>query len=812
MTRPTISDDFGGQRLQTQARPVTPTVQAAPLVEDRRWEKLARVFDAGGVLIEQQQKQQREEETANAQRWAQSMTVEELGKAIKDGKMLPSQSPVFAATVQHIWGQNTQAQIERDTLSKVTTGELKFASPQEIDTYLVEARNTALAGQSKFAVAGFDKTHAALRDKLMDAVARTTDKEIVQAAEMQASDALSNTLLKVTSKDFAGTPDDAARTILEQYQLLRKTRVMNDQSARAALGDVITRAASSGKTTLLASLLNQELPGIGTVRGFLGETKAATLQAQATSTFDQAQRQRIDDELLPFYQAAHTGTLSPEKFTAWATAEDNKKYVSSATIHSLTRANAAALADQQRELQRAQLQGQAQASEYEARKRVDAALAEGRLWEVQGTNTPKVFTSSGAVTDFNVREYAEQALKARTAKLPFHQQVSAWAMNGLENPDWKAQLQAGFLNLASIGVGSDGKPAGVLNEAGKAAIDLFKQLDTVSPDAAKQTAGDGAYKRFSDIAFLTHLGRDVNDAASIASNAARGAEVGSATDKLAKAVHAAVADLTESTWTDWLKNKGGALQDFGADLQTFARMSSPVARAGLIKEGVEQGGWGGAGKALTGLLWFAPPGEREASHVMRNTTPNTAQVTGMVKRYATLLAHSGQVGDADAAVKLAVQYIERPEVSAKVNGTLYLRSEMPAAPSASRTQTEWLERFIDEVPKARAKELGYAGSEVRLEYDERARLYRAFVRGLPMTDPEGGIMMFPRTHIEQWYASREKQDLIEAAKTGGPKKSPWAFGPAITYKPAEGAPGIYAPPAEWEAYRAEQARKTKPTK
>lgn len=250
------------------------------------------------------------------------------------------------------------------------------------------------------------------------------------------------------------------------------------------------------------------------------------MTAQAGSQFDQGQRQRVDDEILPFMQASDTGSLNVDKFMAWAQSDVNKKYTSAATIHAITRANMASLAHQHRDLEKAQIQGAVLASEHEARKRVDAAMTNGTLWTVQGTQNPQVLTTSGDTKDFSVKKYAEDSLTKRTAGMPFEQQVSAWAMNGLANPDWENQMKAGLLNLSSIGLDSKGKPTGELNEAGTKAIELFKQLDGTNPDYAKQVAGDTAYKRFSDIAFLTHLGRAPADAASIASNVASGAIAG----------------------------------------------------------------------------------------------------------------------------------------------------------------------------------------------------------------------------------------------------------------------------------------------
>lgn len=256
----------------------------------------------------------------------------------------------------------------------------------------------------------------------------------------QASDSLSNTLLKVTGPEFKGTPQEAATAVLDQYHLLRHTQVMPDAASKGALMEVITRAATSGKKEVLASLLNSELPDLGTVRSFLGETKAATLVAQAGTQFDQGQRKRLDDEVLPHMLASDDGSLNIAKFESWYTDPANKDYISAATVHGILNRNRSALAHQQTLLEKANIQGAVIASEYEAQKKVDAALSAGTLWETQGTNTPQVLTTSGAVKAFDVKGYAEQALKAKTAALPFDQQVSAWSMNGLTNPDWDNQL------------------------------------------------------------------------------------------------------------------------------------------------------------------------------------------------------------------------------------------------------------------------------------------------------------------------------------------------------------------------------------
>ena len=729
-TRQPINDNFGDTSLRTSARGLSSTparvalqrIQADPVARPQqiiggddgsdRWKALGRLLAAGETFAEDAYKRSAEEEAAKASAWANSMTVDELHKHISEGRLMPSQSPVFNATVQNIWGRNALEALERDTMSKLGTGELNFTSAKEIDAFLTESRNTTLSGRDKYAVAGFDKQYLALKDKLTRTVATMADKKAVEHGATMAVDSLANTLNKVTTPEFQSNPKGAADELLAHFDLLRKTSVLPEGAVEGALTDTLTRAAGSGHKDLVSEVLNREIPGKGTLRAIMGASRAEQLEGNAKSRYDSAQRQRVDEESLPHLMAAKEGRLDPEKFTAWATSDANKKYTSAPMIASLLVQNedrkAQIQAETQAAIQRDILATQVEKTNRDARAQVDAAIGAGRLWEVQGNRTPQVVTDSGKIKEFDVKGYAEQSITQRTAKMPMEQQVSVWSQNGLINPDWKNQLQAGLFNLATIGVDSKGKPQGELNDAGKRAIELFKQLDAISPDAARQTAGEEAYKRFSDIDFLTKLGRQPSDAAAIAANAASGAITNSDTQGLIKKVQSQVDDLTKGPWykPDWA-----------------------------------------------------------ASLMGDNTSANTSQVTGTLRRYATLLAHSGQYGTAEEAVSAAAAYLKNPAVSVQVNGTLYMRSELPTSPHAKESAEEWLGKYLDAVPKARAKELGFDANEVRMEYDPAAKAYRAMVAGFPLTNPEGGVMVVSRRDVEKWYREELERHITAFVDT-----------------------------------------------
>lgn len=706
MNRQQVSDQFGGQQLQTQARPVAATEQAAAPEQETRWKGLADVFAQGAGLADTVARQAENDDRAAAKRWAQSMTVGELGKAIQEGKMMPSQSPVFVGTVQHIWGVNSHEAGMRDLTTRLTKGELKFNSAEEADSYLTEWRNTTLAGQSDYAKAGFDKAYAQTRDKVMDHVTKANDAQWVDNAKVQATDFLANSLNAVSGSDFKGTPQEAAAQLMSQYQLMRHTKTLPDAAAKGAMAEMVARMAGSGRKDILDAFLDTEMEGIGKVRGFLGEAKAQTFANHATTVFDGQQRQRIDDEVLPHYRAADEGALNVPKFREWAESEANKKYISSATIHSIERANMAALARQQNELYKSQVAGVIQASQSEAERKIEAALVTGQLPTVMGTNKPQVLDRHGEpkdLSDKDVQEMAEKIAVKRTSGMPFEQQVGFFAQNGLKNPNWEATMNAAFFNLNTIGVDSKGKPTGTLNDAGKAGLELFKQLNLYG-DYAKSLMPEKQYARFDNIAFLTKMGRSVDDAATLATAVDMPVVEGSDVDKLLKGVRSQVGKLQADPFykMDWAQ-----------------RM------------------WGD------------------------NTVANTAQMTGTLRRYSELLAHSGQYPDASTAVEAAFKYLANPAVSTKVNGTVYLRTEMPVGPP-SKTQEEWFERFITEVPKSRAKELYGKDHDVRLEWNPASRAYQAYVGGVPMTNADNTLAVYTKENIQKWYATKENVDIVEA--------------------------------------------------
>ena len=190
-----------------------------------------------------------------------------------------------------------------------------------------------------------------------------------------------------------------------------------------------------------------------------------------------------------------------------------------------------------------------------------------------------------------------------------------------------------------------------------------------------------------------------------------------------------------------------------------------------------------------------------------NTTGNSAGVSSGLSRYASLLVRSGMYPDAKSALAASVEYFSDPKVSARINGTRYLRAELPTPPGPAESQDEWFGKWIDAVPKKLTGEavkpephtiaspLGWiapgadkwldanrpewiqglvdggdrmrassrnreAASQTRVEYAEAARAYVVYINATPLLGKDGNVVTYTREQIQKWYAD-EHQRMID---------------------------------------------------
>lgn len=686
--------------VQVTASPIINTEQARFDPRSSTAFRLAEALGAVGPDIAKVASRVQDSEREAARQFANSMTVDELGKKIKSGEMLPSQSPVFAATLHHIYGENTMAHLERDTLSKIQTGQLKFNSQEELDQYLTEQRTTAIQGANKYAIAGFDKGWDQFKTALATANARITNDQFLQRGVQEGEDNLHSVLTQVTSPTFKGTKDEAAAAIAGRYQLLRKTALLLDDQAKEALTGLLASVAQSGDQALMDSLLKQPLDNGVSVQAVVGSVKAASLQQHTKIQNDQNQRQRVDMEIRPFLEWADKGELegkNRKQFDAWVKA--NEQWVTTAAIHSITTANLQAQERAKRELLQNQILAAAQASVANAQQATMAAIESNNYAFLP---QQKVLNTNGEATDFKQKEFATEYLAKRAVNLPFDKQVQFWETNGLTNPEWEKVVQAGVSNVASVGWTYDGKNVGKLNPQGQAAIQTYLKIAAVSPAAADKLAGKDA-DLMSDIKFMVERGGmpDLNQAAAFVNQVHRSGIDKYDYDSLKAKVESAVNDVVfPHFWSrpvDWVKGFFG------------------------------------------------------------NDQTNLVAVQHDIRRRAELLVRSGQVKDPEMAVKATVEYLSNPAVTSKVNGTLYYNKDLPTAPKGE-DQAEWFGKFIDEVPGKLASARKMDHKDVRLEVNQ-AGGFTAWVAGVPLTDANGNVVTYTKQQVSKWIGKKLEENL-----------------------------------------------------
>lgn len=448
-------DPRGTGLRQFTARPIQ-TVQARyDTPQETSAARLARylgVLDAGTINanLSRLQEIRDEEERRRAREFASSITLEELGKRIRNGEMLPSQSPVFAATVQHIYGENSQKALERDILGKLSSGQLKFSTPEELDEYLTNARNEHLQDQSEYTLAGFDKGWNNFRSKAAELSLKVNDAEATARAIAEANDNLNNVLLEVTDPSFKGGDQQRARAILSRYELLTTTDLLRDDVRKEVLGGTLLRVASSGNYGLLTELLNSKLPNNGpTVGGMLGPRTVESLIRTA------------EVELMRQEKAA---------------------------------------------LQQANIMA-AEAITAQAQQTAALLVAQRRGYEMPDFQVPTPDGGTKTVKGADLVKLEVEKHIAANPNMPLDEQVRLYANNSVENTAWKNAITTAYKNLGEVGIDAQGKPIGELLSGTLEALELFSVINQVSTGYAQEMAGgEEKYQTFVNIQALREAG------------------------------------------------------------------------------------------------------------------------------------------------------------------------------------------------------------------------------------------------------------------------------------------------------------------
>jgi hypothetical protein len=639
-------------QAEYQQRVAAPQAVSAPLIQAEQFSadpgassafQLAHALGVADTrpLMNSLQEDSKAREEAAARAYANSMTIDELGQKIKGGEMLPSQSPVYVATVQHFYGENSMNQIENKMASELTSGELKLNSPEEVDKYLTAARNDHLSGQSPYTIAGFDKGWNKLRESMITANTRVQDKEYTAHGVATATESLTN----LATKDATGTIEEQAGNFIGTYQMLRGNHVlMTPEASKEALRGSLSAAANAGNKDLVDAILASKLDNGETVSGVIGVEHGIALSNHADQKVKQVANQRVDTEIRPFLMSAGRGLLDTKKFEEYVAT--NKKFITTSTYHHIVSTNDRAIELLRKQNATAAFQAQVVQSDQDARRAIGAALSTGTLSQLP---QQKVIGRDGSLEDAKQVEIAQEILEQHTQGMSPEERLGVYSRNNVPDTALKTRLLGGLANLATVGWKYDGKNIGEVSPVGTAAFDEFIKVNKVNPDYAKNLVGEKAYATLSEIEFMNVKGGagGVKEAARVVNEA----------------------------------NQSGITHE---DFDKNYKVSVNAAVNAVIFPGF----WSG-----TQAWWHG---------LFGNETPNLTVIHGLIRKHTELLIRSGV--EPGIAVETSVKYLADPSRSTKINNTLYPNSALPQVSQGEQIGT-WMERYKKEIPQKISEDL-----------------------------------------------------------------------------------------------------------
>ena len=510
--------------VQVLANPNRQDIQVRNDQMSNKSMQLAAQLGAQGPAINKVWDYVAEGEREDAANTVNSMSREDLAAGIKDNSLNRVFSPVYNATLKNLHYANTAAGLQRDTLTKLTTGELSFdndpehmkgtaeyrTGDQKLNQYLLEQRNNTLAGADKFGVAGFDKNWTQFVAQAQTSNAQILAKRQVENGIATANDTLRNAI--------AGpmTDDQLQSNFLKSWAVVTEKSgpLLTDAAKKESLKDITYELAKQGHTSGLNKILDTKLDNGISVRAVLGGKEAAQLEYTASAILERKQNKAEVDMLK---------TASVESV--------NQNHQEIANLVS---------------------QGRGYAAPKEQRY-----LKPDGTWGYQSTS-----------------EDVYRAVDQKTKGMSLAGRIGEFNTQGIVDVQSQNTIQAGINNLSSITWNAEGKQVGEYNPQFDEAFKTYQTAKMVDPAYAGKLAGDGA-KMFEDVEILRQtMGMDTQGAALVVAQARNNPTYINGNDKITKQVDKVVNDLNPSWFgnlfgTDYIT---GNVSNIRADVKRSAEL------------------------------------------------------------------------------------------------------------------------------------------------------------------------------------------------------------------------------------------------
>ena len=444
----------------------------------------------------------------DAQNTASSMTTDELAAKIKSGELHSTISPVYNAVLKNTHYANVAANLQRETITKITTGQLNFnddadtnkidpatgqpnlkwkSGNQKLEDYLLEQRKNALGDADAYGIAGFDTHWNRFKKHAIDKNFETLANKQVEFGISTASEAIRIAIAGEQS------PEQLSNNFLAAYKkaTLPSGALLNEEARKKVLQGAAYEVAKSGNVTSLNALFNTKLDNGLTVRMALsgkdGGKEAAAME----------------------YTANSIGAANANRAQA--------QYFKDASEQSVASNNS----------------------------RIADLVSQNRAFEVP-ENMDKI-NPDGTQGLQPTSNAVYSALTEKTKGMSLAGRIETFNLNGVEDKETKNVIQAGLNNLNSITYNEQGKPAGELNANFQKSFESYLVAKAVDPAYATKLAGSDGSKTLEDVELLKQtMGMDLNGAALVVAQARNNPTYINGNDKIVKATDKIVADLNPS--------------------------------------------------------------------------------------------------------------------------------------------------------------------------------------------------------------------------------------------------------------------------
>jgi hypothetical protein len=371
--------------------------------------------------------------------YANSLTVDELNKQIKDGSLSAAHSPVAVAAIHNVYGQNLATRIGTETQRKIESGELTFTDPNELDKYLKEQRATTLGSSSKYSAAGFDKKFDQFKTHLMGVNSKYQAKRFEEDGAAQVYEALTNLQTSFINSPVPLNADERAKQTKDLFKFFKDTGVLaNPDKAREIWASHLTSLADRGDINAVDSMLALDLGNGISLRSMLSAKNPAAVHS-------------IESKV----QSKYIGLVA-------------KKTEEDLDI----------------------------AAETAIKNGAGAQIKDGSIPQADGT--VKTISADKLRENGYKRAIRDLPLDLNNEEA-FSTRIRMAAVSDIKDTELKAELEAAISNIDTANWSASNKSVGDLSNQGMRSIELFRRVNAIAPNYTRTLLSDSQYQTLDSI-------------------------------------------------------------------------------------------------------------------------------------------------------------------------------------------------------------------------------------------------------------------------------------------------------------------------